>query len=612
MNRITQQESERRLRKMRRRQLRKFKRCAFTIFWVALVVTGLVMPCQAGQQLFNPALLGMMAHISPARRRRNGRQPNQAAASYSRFSSSLQDDTSIDTQQDRCNQQAVTDGLPIDEQLQYADKAVSGTKLHRDALDKLLADAEAGRFRRMYFFSLSRLARESVIGLALIKRLVYVYKIRVISVTEGLDSDREGWETLAQILFMQHERYVKELSENTFRGQKGNIANRFSNGDFCFGYSTEPVPGTETTRRGRHRKPRMRYVIDPAEAEWVRRIFHWYVVERRSLRWITRELNRLKAPKDHRSNTPNWHHQMLARLIANIKLIGLWPWGRMKNERDPETGLISQDARPAEEAQQWLRNFPELRIISDEQFFKAQEILAKNAEQNAKGRSEKGEFTAEQGEASLTTPLHLLAGLVVCGACGRKFYVGGARGKYLFCPGYADGTCSCRTMLRRDLAERLLLELIGQRILNDAAWLQHVLDCTLAAWERFQATVPNELRDTETALADVNRRIQRMLDHMEGQQLVEPDVQQRIAERRAERHELESKLERLRQSVQCAPSRPTAKWVAQQMQHLHEVLASGTPAAAHALRGLTGGSIVVEEVQTDGRKRRHLRCQFRL
>jgi site-specific DNA recombinase len=61
------------------------------------------------------------------------------------------------------------------------------------------------------------LARESIIGMPILKKLVYVFKARVISVTEGLDSNREGWEMLAQLLLMQHERYVKELSHNVSR-----------------------------------------------------------------------------------------------------------------------------------------------------------------------------------------------------------------------------------------------------------------------------------------------------------------------------------------------------------------------------------------------------------
>jgi DNA-binding NarL/FixJ family response regulator len=60
------------------------------------------------------------------------------------------------------------------------------------------------------------------------------------------------------------------------------------------------------------------------------------------------------------------------------------------------------------------------------------------------------------------------------------------------------------------------------------------------------------------------------------------------------------------------PAEPTLAWVTERIQTLHEVLTSGTPAAAFALRDLVGGEIVVEELQSEGHKRRRLRGAFRL
>ena len=77
------------------------------------------------------------------------------------------------------------------------------------------------------------------------------------------------------------------------------------------------------------------------------------------------------------------------------------------------------------------------------------------------------------------------------------------------------------------------------------------------------------------------------------------------SERRKKRLELEARGESLQQAVQCVQEQPTAAWVTEQMQALHDVLRS-TPAAAHALRALVGGSIVVEAAKSGGRKRRHL------
>lgn len=593
------------------------------VFWagllrVLLVICGLVLAqsigCHSTDMLAydaNPAPGRWTAVYRARTRRRRRRDPLDASASYSRYSSHLQEDTSIAQQQERMQGFAEKEGRSISAELEFADEAISGTKRYRDGLDALLAAAEAGRLNTVYFYSLSRLARESVIGMPILKRLVYVYHVRVISVTEGLDSNREGWETLAQILLMQHERYIRELGNNTFRGQQGNLDKGFSNGDYCFGYITVPAPGSDQTRRGRHAKPRMVYKVHPVEAEWVRRIFYWFVRERRSLRWITRELNRLGAPKDHRSRTKEWHHSYLPRLLANRKYIGLWPWGRMKNVRDPETGDISQEPRSEEETKDWERQFPELRIIDDETFAAAQRLLAENVARQARRHDrETGEFTQDQAGAAVDSPRHLLSGLIRCKVCGRYFNVGGANGKYLFCRGYQLGVCTCQTTLRRDLAEKLSLEAISSRILANANWVQVVFESLLTGWHRLQANLPNELRDTEAALADVTRKIGRLVDQVEEQDKPDPDVQERLAQRRAERRQLEDKLELLRCKATQTPQEPTLEWVKEELQHLHDVLASPTPAAVFALHDLVGGRIVVEEIREEGRKRFYLRGTF--
>ena len=87
-------------------------------------------------------------------RSRRARQLEPRSASYSRFSSDLQDPVTIETQQEQCRECAQRDDRDIE--LQYDDRAVSGTVLEREGLDRLLADAEAGRFNCVYFYSLSR------------------------------------------------------------------------------------------------------------------------------------------------------------------------------------------------------------------------------------------------------------------------------------------------------------------------------------------------------------------------------------------------------------------------------------------------------------------------
>ena len=115
----------------------------------------------------------------------------------------------------------------------------------REGLDAMMQAAREGRFQVLYFHSLSRLARESVISMPMLKDLVYNHRVRVVSVSEGVDSAIDGWDMLATMFSLQHEQYLKELRKNVRRGQEGAVGRGFSVGDYCFGYMGEPIPGSE-------------------------------------------------------------------------------------------------------------------------------------------------------------------------------------------------------------------------------------------------------------------------------------------------------------------------------------------------------------------------------
>ena len=127
------------------------------------------------------------------------------AANYARYSSDQQDPVSIEQQRSACRPAAERDGYVTPPEFEFADAAVSGTTLHRAGLDALLDAAAAGKIAAVYFHGLSRLARELVISLPILKTLVYVNKVRVVSVSEGVDSNRNGWDLMAMFLGFQHE-----------------------------------------------------------------------------------------------------------------------------------------------------------------------------------------------------------------------------------------------------------------------------------------------------------------------------------------------------------------------------------------------------------------------
>ncbi|MGE0609954.1 MAG: recombinase family protein, partial [Pirellulales bacterium] len=463
-------------------------------------------------------------------------------------------------------------------------------------------------FQVLYFFDLSRLARELVITLPLLKELVYVLNIRVISVAEGIDSNNPGWELSAMLKAWQHEEFLKTLREHVLRGQVGALDCNYSVGDWCFGYASEPIPGSELARRGRHPRPRMRYIIDESQAKWVRRIFDWYVTERRSVNWIAAELTKQNVPKDHRSKRPGWHRASVTRILANRKYIGIWPWGEMTNIRNPLTGQITRETRSDDETKGWLRELPHLRIIDDIQFFKAESLLEEAHDRWLSHRKENGQLAGSSTTAS--HPRHLLQQLIYCKKCGECFQVCGKNGRYLRCNGFKKNICDCRRQLDRKAAEKILLEAIGRRISECVKWKELVLEKAIAAWHQRQSAIPGEAEGLSTERIAIERKINGLLNSIESG-VADLSVHGRLRERRLELDEVVRRLAEIERSKPVLPTPPTEAWMAEKLSHLAEVLQGDAPAANLALRALVG-KVFVEEVFETGKTRSLFRGRFRI
>ena len=571
---------------------------------------------QPASTLDGPAPMDVDGPLVPDRQRRKRRaiqakrasEMSDLAASYARYSGHLQHEESNSDQQRECRKLATANGHNIMPEHEYADSAISGTKAHRDGLDAMLRAAAAGEFKVLYFFSLSRLARESVITMPLLKRLVHTYGVRIISITEGIDSHKDGWEVIATIMSLMAERFIKELSANTLRGLVGALDAGFSLGDHRFGYRSEPIPGSEQTRRGKNPRPRKYYVIDAVESAWVVRIFHWFVRERRSLSWIVRELNRRGAPKDHRSSTPDWYSGSVVDLLSSEKYIGIWPWGLRKNVRDPFTGTVHQEFRPEEECEAWIRQLPDLRIIDDQIFQEAQQRLQANYEKYAGIRTEKGHLNWKGRGSKDCPPMRLLSKLMICEGCEEAMYIGS---KYLYCDQYQRGVCSCQTRLPIARATRMLLAEIGKRIAASGPWFNAVFAQLLSSWREREAHLPGELAAAKQTLADLDDKISRLVSSIEDG-TSDPGVLTRLEDRRHERRDLAKKVEALQRVADARTPQPTEEWLRAKLSELEEVLKDETPAAIQALQDLLGNKVILREIRDEGRQRFRLQGRFKM
>jgi site-specific DNA recombinase len=111
----------------------------------------------------------------------------------------------------------------------------------------------------------SRLSRDTADALGILKQLEFA-GIRLISVSQGIDSNSEQAHVLMTVHGMVDTLYVKELATKTRRGCEGAILRGHSAGGRCFGYDN-------VLTDDKH----VRQQVNPAEAKVVRRIFQMRV-----------------------------------------------------------------------------------------------------------------------------------------------------------------------------------------------------------------------------------------------------------------------------------------------------------------------------------------------
>ncbi|MBI1349476.1 hypothetical protein GC163_24690 [bacterium] len=521
-------------------------------------------------------------------------------ATYARFSSDNQNATSNADQERVMSQRARSEGLVIIPECQFRDEAVSGTKRERQGLNQLLAAAEQGRIRVVLFYKLSRLAREPVLSMTILKKLVNKYRVRVISCTDGIDSRRGGWQILAGILGALNEQYLCDLKDHVLRGQSGTVERNFSVGDLRFGYSSVPSPGGETIGRGTNQTARRVYQIHEQQAEWVRTIFEWFVSDQKAIAWIVRELNIRKVPKCNRARNPKWNRNYVIGILRSSKYIGLWPWGETQTERDPDTGKISHVRRDPEESAQWERVREDLRIIDDVTYATAQHRLDVQSQRSRAFRKDDGRLRGSDGSHPR---VHMLSGVFQCQACRSNLACGGANGTYLVCQGYRGGYCSNANQLRRSLAEDRILSLFSDRILQNSAWTDSIYQDTLRHYREQHRSQPDEMELIRQQINEKRAMINRLVDTLETIDDPDPAIHQRLRVHRDDLRGLESRFQRLAASTTAATSEPTREWVVMQLRELHTILQSRSPQANKAIRALLGGPIELHPAQRPGRKR---------
>lgn len=386
-------------------------------------------------------------------------------ASYARYSSDMQSDASITDQlrnvRTHCAHMQWTTPPAT---RAWSDEAISGSRNDRPGYLAMMAAAEARAFDVLIVDDVDRLGRDDLEKRRAAKFLIH-WGIRIVGVSDGVDSTRDDFKLVFGMRSMIGEMYVDDLAKKTHRGLMGKALNGFSAGGLSYGYRVVPgALGPDGLPTNNKR------AIDEAQAKIVREIYTRYAGGE-SPRAIAHDLNRRRVAAP-RSKAKSWAfgsiHGDLRRgigILANSVYIGRVIWNRSDWVKNPVSGRRLRRERP--EAEWVVKEMPELRIVSADLWAAVQARLRRYAGATGAARQERGPNARTGGPR----PRYMLSGLLRCSECSRPMQIV-TQNRY-GCPGHRDRgptVCGFNFYIHRERAEAAILGTVRDKWMSDRAY----------------------------------------------------------------------------------------------------------------------------------------------
>lgn len=492
-------------------------------------------------------------------------------ACYARFSSDLQRATSIDDQLATATRYAHAQGWTILPEHVYTDAAVSGASLERPGVQALRTAAmrRPAPFDVLLVDDSSRVSRDLADAVRLLQELRFA-GIRVIYISQNIDSASEQAETLVAVHGVVDSLYLREMAKKIKRGLAGQIARGFATGGRTFGYRTVPIPDP-TGKRDPHGYPALlgkRLEVVPEEARTIVQIFQWYADGLGSGRLVER-LSAEHIPGLH--GLP-WKEGALKRALANEKYTGKLIWGKTTYDRRPGTRQLVQRHQSREH---WhVVEDPALRIVSDDLWARVQARRAavRSTLPEATGR------TLMRGRNAALHSRHLFSGFMTCGVCGGAMAVvtgGYGSPRYGCLRSWRNGRSACgnRLTIRAKVVDAHLLTGLRTELLRPAT-VQYVTEVLSEALNRHLDERPAQLEDARAARTDAQQRLRRLTEAIETGGAL-PTLLGAIREREADIARLDQAVNDLTESAHDRLA-VMPGWVRQRLEDTVSLLSGAT------------------------------------
>ncbi len=330
--------------------------------------------------------------------------PSVRAAVYARVSSERQAQThTIASQVAALQERLRHDGVAVDQELLFLDEGYSGATLVRPALERLRDTAAAGGIDRLYVYGPDRLSRKQAYQVLLLEEL-RACGVAVVFLNQEVRDSPEG-QLLLQVqgIVAEYERAL--ILERSRRG-KLHAARHGS-----VHVLTRAPYGYRYVSAGRTDLPAA-FEIVLEQARVVRQIFTWVGRDRLPIRAVCRRLQ--KQGIRTATGQSRWSRSSVWVMLKNPAYKGRAAYGKthhgpLRPRLRPRRGgsLQPRHAHSVYQVppEQWI-SIPVPAIVEPDLFDTVQEQLAENHRRQRQ---------------RLQGARYLLAGLRVCGTCGRAY-----------------------------------------------------------------------------------------------------------------------------------------------------------------------------------------------
>ena len=326
-------------------------------------------------------------------------------AIYARVSSDAQaDEQTIDSQVAALRQRVVADCATLDDTNCFLDDGVSGSTLHRPALERLRDAAYVGSFKRLYVHSPDRLARKYAYQVLLVDEL-QKHGIEIVFLNRAIGvSPEEDLLLQMQGMFAEYER--AKIMERSRRGKRhaatrGSV-NVLSAAPFGYRYITR-----------REGDGQAAYEINDEQAAIVREVFEWVGRDRLSIGEVTRRLRsegvKTATGKDRWDRTSVWG------MLKNPAYMGFAAFGKTRTgpRRSQLRTQRGHSKTPRRTGSTYDTDVSEQLAIAVPAIV-SEELFAAVATQLTENR--------QRGRESRRGARYLLQGLLECKCCGYALY----------------------------------------------------------------------------------------------------------------------------------------------------------------------------------------------